>query len=298
MISKIVEKNDKYLKNKNVNNDKNNFSVRDSFSYLCNYLSKKIRESETIEERSLLAFNKLSVLSIKNNINIMTMDFQRLYNDIQDVWRFGLQNIKSEERRYSYVRLYQIVNTIDTAHKDLESAKEASLKAVKKDMSEKLIKEIMLSPGINRREIQNLIQISDDKLAQYLQILLKEGYAIDRRSKDEQFYVLTNKGETLYRYLVLKNCDEWLDLWSKERLGVLFMFVFKLRGHGLSIYDIIRCVSELSDSQIFIIENCLFYKEKNLKEAINPTFVATIEDRSMNVILKKYDGSFLGEKML
>ena len=96
-------------------------------------------------------------------------------------------------------------------------------------------------PGITHKKLREQLGVSSGELRRQLEPLGKEGFLSSRRSGEEQYYMLTNAGEVMFRILRLqKSNNVWFDSWSADRLLVTFCpYLMIKQKHGINGIEIL-----------------------------------------------------------
>lgn len=246
--------------------DHGNLALTKIFSDLCGRLSKSIMQQKPIQERTLLDFSRISITIINHGLDKITDSFQNLSRLIDDYWHYGLKHETNQNRGYSYIRVYQMVNMLYTFYTDRELECRAHAAVNENYNNAELIMRIRQFPGITYRKLRTGSEETPEILQNKLHSLEKNGYVVGQRSGEERYYILTNAGDTLYRHLVLKTQRQWVDQWSTERILVLCFTLLCLREQGVRpvlVQDVEQKVASLNDKEIeIILDSAINYKRK------------------------------------
>jgi predicted transcriptional regulator len=223
------------------------------FSDICSRLLDNIIQKEVIQERSLIDFSKQVLWIVNGVVEKLPESFERLADYITDYWRYELKKEQDSECKYSYIRLFQMINLVKTCYRGREQEKKALLALEEYKGYSELLCLLQRSPGITHKKLREQLEISSDKLSQQLEPLRKDGFLSSRHSGEEQYYMLTNDGEVLSKNLRLQESHNvWLDVWSNERI-LLFLIVLSKQKNGINgiqIYEIVQSVAKLSEDEI------------------------------------------------
>lgn len=125
----------------------NNFSLRvnqltsemtSAFSNMCTRLIAITAQKKIIQERTLLDFNRFVIFTITNNITQLPNSFCELSTRIADYWHYELDRETDSDRKYSYIRLYQMIDTVNAFYAE-QHIQQKALKAVNKQRKNKSI---------------------------------------------------------------------------------------------------------------------------------------------------------------
>lgn len=224
------------------------------FSNMCTRLTLSIAQQRIIQERTLLDFNKMVIWTIKNNITELPNSFDELTGHVSDYWHYELNEESNSERKYSYIRLYQMVNTINTFYAERNLQDKALLALEQNSQNIVAIRLIQQSPGITHKRLREILDIPSSTLRDQLDALEKGGFLSGRRSGDERYYMLTNAGDVLYQTLIARQKhDVSADEWSSERTQVFCFILERLQNQSIQsipVLRVMRIVSALDDSLI------------------------------------------------
>ena len=224
------------------------------FAGLCNRLLDIIMQKEVIQERSLIDFSKQVLWIVNGAVEKLPQSFERLADYIADYWRYELKKEQDSERKYSYIRLFQMINLVKTCYRGREQEKKALLALEEYREYTKLLCLIQRFPGITHKKLREQLGVSSGELRRQLEPLGKEGFLSSRRSGEEQYYMLTNAGEVLFRILRLqKSNNVWFDSWSADRLLALFAILNDKQKHGINgigIFGEMQSVIKYSEDKI------------------------------------------------
>lgn len=171
------------------------------FSDMCTRLTKSLVQKRTIHERTLFDFNKMVICIVNGKIEELPDAFDELKNHVSDYWHYELENENDLNRQYSYIRLYQSINTINTFYIEQKFQQKACLERDKNRENINVIYWIHKYPGITHKKLREALNISNEDLQSQLCSLEEKGFLLGQRSGDERYYLLSNAGDVLYRTL-------------------------------------------------------------------------------------------------
>ena len=90
------------------------------FSDICSRLLDNIIQKEVIQERSLIDFSKQVLWIVNGVVEKLPESFERLADYITDYWRYELKKEQDSECKYSYIRLFQMINLVKTCYRGRE----------------------------------------------------------------------------------------------------------------------------------------------------------------------------------
>lgn len=224
------------------------------FSDMCNRLLDNITQRRIIQERSLLDFSKLVLWVVNGTVKRLPESFNELAAHISDYWHYEIRREDDSERKYSYIRFYQMICIIKTYHVERELEDKAFSAMEKNQSNTELLRMIQQCPGITHKQLWDMFGISSVELQKQLKPLDQEGFLSSRRSGEDRYYMLTNAGEILYQKLnTLGKNRTWSDLWSEERTFVLFIVldIQQKRGRTRSqVLEVVQLVAKCSNDLI------------------------------------------------
>ena len=229
------------------------YTLTRSFSNLCDRLITSILQKKTIHERTLLDFSRIAIIIVNTDMDRPTENFQNLERLISDYWRYGLKNETNQLRGYSYIRLYQMVELIQTFHRDRKLERRVHAEIDKNYDNAELVMKIRISPGITRKRLMADLSTTSGEFQDKLQVLEKDGFLLSRRSGDDQYYLLTEAGDVLHRHLTSTGNKKWIDQWSDERIFVLAFLLRCLKARGermLLVQEVGNQVASLNESEV------------------------------------------------
>lgn len=195
--------------------------VSATFSCMCGRLARSIVQQKIIYERALLDFNRFVIWIVNNQVTAFPDTFFDLTNRLSDYWHYELDREENPDRAYSYIRLYQMVDTIQTFQQDLEMQKTAEQDLARNRENLSILLQIGLRPGITLKELRkNFKDLSEDDFRNQLKALDENGFLSGRHSGDFRFFVLTSKGDALYRMAISKN--QPYHRWNHTRVKLLW----------------------------------------------------------------------------
>lgn len=231
----------------------NSLKMMKIFSDLCSRMLNDIIKNIVIDERNLLDFSKLILWIVKEDNEQPPDSFNELSDYLYDYWRYNLESEENNEKKYSYIRLFQMANMLKIHYKECELRNRAVLALEAYDAYDDIISTIKYSPGITHKKMWKLLNISSAELRDKLRPLKQEGFVSSRRSDEERYYMLTNAGEILYQNLKLKKRNsEWFVVWSKERLIVFCLMILfhKEEISSMQLLNLLEKVTQYKDDKI------------------------------------------------
>lgn len=208
----------------------NNFSLRvnqltsemtSAFSNMCTRLIAITAQKKIIQERTLLDFNRFVIFTITNNITQLPNSFCELSTRIADYWHYELDRETDSDRKYSYIRLYQMIDTVNAFYAE-QHIQQKALKAVNKQRKNKsIVYLIQQHPGITYRSLLATLPIPPTDLQDQLQELESDGFLYGRHSNNERYFMLTNAGDVLYQALITPSGRALDGYWGNSRTKIL-----------------------------------------------------------------------------
>lgn len=175
--------------------------VVNNFSKACTWLSNAIDKERQIPESDLSYFSRMVIFSLRNDIFFEVDSFEDLSLSINKYCHYKLTSDTNLRRRFSYVRLYQMVILLRQGIKNATDEQYVSSLVETHVYDNELINVIKKSPGITFKELRDLLSILPDDLAKRLTILEEQRFLISRREGECRCYVLSNLGYILHRKL-------------------------------------------------------------------------------------------------
>lgn len=194
MLNKIMDCVDEHIIEKRM----------DIFTNLCGRLLDDVKQHRSIQERSLVDFSKQVLWIVNGVVEKLPESFERLADYIMDYWRYELKKEQDSECKYSYIRLFQMINLVKICYREREQGKKALLALEEYKGYSELLCLLQRFPGITHKKLREQLEISSDELSQQLELLGKDGFLSLRRSGEEQYYMLTNDGDVLSKNLRLQ----------------------------------------------------------------------------------------------
>lgn len=200
--------------------------IMDIFSSLCNRLLGDIKNERVLRERTLIDFCKTATWIISDGAEKLPESFNALADRISIYWLYETDSETDEERKYSYIRLYQTVCVLRVFLSERELEDKAFSAVEKNRSNSKMIELVGTDPGITcQRLLENLV-LSQEELLTRTDALRRDGFLSVRRSGSEQYYFLTNSGEILGQFLSGRYEKHFLqEHWSHDRVTVLIAFL-------------------------------------------------------------------------
>lgn len=177
----------------------------EAMSRLCNKIIPLVQCEESISDDILLNFNKTAIFLMddiaSNDIPTALYTLEYLITDYVR-FRFAEDEIKS--RTLSYIRLYQIINTLTTfkdEHNLQLQARKAALEESSSDTDVLQVIKYMSDPSYS-----NLLKYyKNDLLNKHLHALKTKGFIIEGGTTNDKYYVLSRLGDEVFNNLTHKN---------------------------------------------------------------------------------------------
>jgi len=237
------------------------------FSSICCRLSTSIQQQRTIREQELFDFNRIVIRIIHNNITSLLKITDELSGRISDYWHFEINNDTDSNRKYSYVRLYQMVSLLQDFFREQERENKAFAELQENKYNIDLIFLIQSHPGITRRKIYDLVHMPSEELQTQIDLFKKNGLLVSRRSGEDQYYMLTNDGETLYNQLYVQKKRGELSREQAGDLVSIIRFLLIIGAESIPIISILELVQNHNKvDQLQKIKQSIFrflYKKKS-----------------------------------
>jgi predicted transcriptional regulator len=234
----------------------NNFSLRvnqltsemtSAFSNMCTRLIAITAQKKIIQERTLLDFNRFVIFTITNNITQLPNSFCELSTRIADYWHYELDRETDSDRKYSYIRLYQMIDTVNAFYAE-QHIQQKALKAVNKQRKNKsIVYLIQQHPGITYRSLLATLPIPPTDLQDQLQELESDGFLYGRHSNNERYFMLTNAGDVLYQALITPSGRALDGYWGNSRTKILVYLLEILGSKNIRISSVLKYVHTLAE---------------------------------------------------
>lgn len=173
------------------------------FLKLCDGLSEDVIRGKTIRERALFDFKKFVVFTIENNTDALPREFWKLSACITDYWRYQFEEDTNWNKKYSYIRLHQMINTINTFYAEQNIKRTINKRIGEYGECIDMIRHIQQRPGITYKRLLSEVRITSEDLNFYIQRLEWEEYLDDQYYGNEKGYFLTKAGIVLCQLLTL-----------------------------------------------------------------------------------------------
>lgn len=247
---KTVELPAKLLDNLSLRINQSISEMPSAFSNMCTRLTAIITQEKIIQERTLLDFNRFVIFAIKNNITQLPNSFCELSTRIADYWHYELDRETNSDRKYSYIRLYQMIDTVNAFYAE-QNVQNKALKAMDKQRKNvNTVRLIQQYPGITYKKILAMLSILPEDLQNQLQELESNGFLYGRRSGNERYYMLTNVGDALYQALVTSSRTALDGNWGNSRTKIL-VFLLELSENRntrkSSVLKLVQILAEWDD---------------------------------------------------
>lgn len=227
--------------------------IMDIFSSLCGRLLGDIKNERVLRERTLIDFCKTATWIISDGAEKLPESFNALADRISVYWLYETDRETDEERKYSYIRLYQTVCVLRVflSERKLE---DKAFSAVEKNRSNsKMIELVGKDPGITCQRLLEDLALSQEELLMRTDALRRDGFLSIRRSGSEQYYFLTNSGEILGQFLSGRYEKHFLqEHWSHDRVTVFTALLQVINKSNISfnLRQIIKGIDSLNEEVI------------------------------------------------
>ena len=240
----------------------------DIFSSLCSRLLGDIENERILRERTLIDFCKTATWIISDGVEALPESFYALADRVSAYWLYETDDDTDEERKYSYIRLFQTVCVLRVFLSERELEDKAFSAVEQNYANKKMICLIGQEPGISSQSIMDACAFSQDELSWRTDILCQDGFLSTRRSQSEQYYFLTNAGETLGQFLEGPHQRQRHFLqpyWSHDRTTVLTVLLQQLNSSNLSldIRKVIKMIDSLNEKAIKVLLISLTQYDRN-----------------------------------
>lgn len=253
----------KMLNNLSLRIDQSISEMPSAFSNMCTRLTAIITQEKIIQERTLLDFNRFVIYAIKNSITRLPNSFCELSSRIADYWHYELDRETNSDRKYSYIRLYQMIDTVNAVYAE-QNIQNKALEAIDKQSKNiNTVRLIQQYPGITYKKILAMLSVRPEDLQNQLQELESNGFLFGRRSGNQRYYMLTNAGDVLYQALVTSSRNALDGNWGNSRtkiLGFLLEFSENRNIRKSSVLNLVRMLAECDDELADVCWNQIWSK--------------------------------------
>lgn len=247
-----VELPSKILDNFSLRINQSILEMPSAFSNMCTRLTAIITQEKIIQERTLLDFNRFIIFAIKNNITQLPNSFCELSTHIADYWHYELDRETNSDRKYSYIRLYQMIDTVNAFYAE-QNIQNKALKALDKQRKNaNTIRLIQKHPGITYKKLLAMLSILPEDLQNQLQELELDGFLYGRHSGNERYYMLTNAGDVLYQTLITSSKNTLYGYWDNNRTKILVFLLEFSENRSIkksSVLKLVQMLAEWDDQQ-------------------------------------------------
>lgn len=227
-----------------------------AFSNMCTRLTAIITQEKIIQERTLLDFNRFVIFAIKNNITQLPNSFCELSTRMADYWHYELDRETNSDRKYSYIRLYQMIDTVNAYYAE-QNIQNKALKAVDKQRKNaNTVRLIQQYPGITYKKILAILSILPEDLQNQLQELESNGFLYGRHSGNERYYMLTNAGDVLYQALVTLSNNALDENWGNSRTKTLVFLLESSENRNIRKSSVLKLVQILAEWDDELADAC------------------------------------------
>jgi len=225
-------------------------------SSLCGLILGDIKNQRILRERTLLDFCKAAVWTISDGPEKLPESFHTLADRISTYWLYETDSETDEERKYSYIRLYQTVCVLRVYLEERELEEKAFSAVERYYASAEIMERIGREPGITNRRLTEICAFPPDELLRRTGLLRQDGFLSVRRSGADQYYFLTNAGESLRRFLDGHCQRQFLQKhWSHDRIEVLIFLLQQVNKPNFSFdfLQVVKAVGSLSEKAVEIL---------------------------------------------
>lgn len=192
-------------------------------SHVCTTLSEALDDRKIVPERTLLDFSRMTCQLIYDGLSDgIPAGFTELTEAVEEYWHYIAHKDKNVERRFSYIRLYQITSMVRIFERERQQEQLIFDLTEKNRKHSYLLRCIHDSPGITHKELSKKLSISPSMLSHRTDQLEAQGILDNRRIGKCKYYSLSNLGLSLYKRLEQESSNLFFGIvWSRKRLKIL-----------------------------------------------------------------------------
>lgn len=217
-----------------------------AFSNMCTRLVTVIAQGKIIQERTLLDFSRFVVFTIRNSITRQPDSFHELSTRISDYWHYELDSDTNSDKKYSYIRLYQMIDTINEFYAEQDVQNKVIRALDKQRRNENVVRLIQQYPGITYGKLLSMESVLPETLKNQLEELESDGFLYGRHSGNERYYILTNAGDVLFEALVASQKNPLDGEWSDNRTKILIFLLERSENRSIKKSSVLRLVQILA----------------------------------------------------
>lgn len=217
-----------------------------AFSNMCTRLATVIAQGKIIQERTLLDFSRFVVFTIRNSITRQPSSFYELSTRISDYWHYELDSDTNSDKKYSYIRLYQMIDTINEFYAEQDVQNKVIRALDKQRRNENVVRLIQQYPGITYGKLLSMESVLPETLKNQLEELESDGFLYGRHSGNERYYILTNAGDVLFEALVASQKNPLDGEWSDNRTKILIFLLERSENRSINKSSVLRLVQILA----------------------------------------------------
>ena len=254
--------------------------LMDIFSNLCSRLLGDVNNERILRERTLIDFCKAATWIISDGSEKLPESFNALADRISIYWLHETDSETDEERKYSYIRLYQTICVLRVFLSERELEDKAFSAVEKNHSNSRMIELIGKEPGITCQRLLEDLSLSQEEVFRRTDALCRDGFLSARRSGPEQYYFLTNSGEILGHFLSGRHEKHFLQgYWSHDRVTVLITVLQFINKSNVSfnLQQVIKKVDSLTETAV----RTVLWK-LNYSTYMQPTF-NTIQNENISL---------------
>lgn len=238
-------------------------SHKEIFSSICGRLAKIIQQQKPIQDGELFDFGKIVIWAIQDSMFSFPSEFDGLSGLISDYWHFEASSDTNFKRKYSYIRLYQMVSLLQIFVRE-QKQNQKVLAALGENMQNtETISLLHTYPGITHRMLRKMVDLSPEALQIQLDLLKKGEFLTSRRSGDQQYYMLTNAGEALYTQLHIQKRKKRIICERRELLDSILQVLMHREMESYEIILLFEMLQNLGNpelKQLLLLLREYYYK--------------------------------------
>lgn len=227
---------------------------KEIISSFCGRLTNTIQQQKPIQDGELFDFGKIVIWVIRDSMTSLPNVLDELYGSISDYWHFEANSDTNFKRKHSYIRLYQMVALLQNFAEEQEQNQKALIALEKNMWNMEIISFLHSYPGITHRKLREMLGLSSEELQVQLDTLKKGEFLTNRRSGEEQYYMLTNAGEALYGQLHIQERKKQTTCERRELFASILQI---LLYYGTNSHQIILVFEYLQNCENAELEQLL-----------------------------------------
>lgn len=254
VISAIAQRPDTGLSSMSSPDEETLIRHKEIISSICGRLTHTVQQQKPIQDGELFDFSKIVIWVIRDSMLSLPNVLDGLYGSISDYWHFEANSDTNFKRKHSYIRLYQMLALLQNFAVEQEQNQKALSVLEKNIQNMGIISFLHSYPGITHRKLREILDLSSEELQVQLDSLKKGGFLTNRRSGEEQYYMLTNAGEALYGQLHLQERKKQTACERRELFANILQI---LLYYGTNSYQIILVFERLQNCENAELEQLL-----------------------------------------